>query len=878
MKNFRFLKISLMTLVVLIFYASQISAQIQGHSHTHKDGKEHNCGHTHMIKKLLDERPEFRKKYEEAISRRTNSKSVVRQMTGSIVPVVYHIVQPCDDQYDFTLAELDLPLEEVNIDFESSDDSEYNCSIDPIHCNIRSSDIGLDFVRATVDPDGNPTTGVTRTNSFYSNDGGEYQYDLKDIIQWDPAKYLNIWIVKKVNKGFASAYAHFPATAEAYPYLDGIVIDHTYLGAENPHVETNYRPNTLTHEIGHWLDLQHTWGPSNFWGEATNCSEDDGVDDTPNCIGIIHCPATPTNTCNDGAGDLPDNIHNFMDYSCQTMFTEDQNARMWDAINMGLANRDDCVTDFTDTQVFQDNHPDVNDAKLYTDRMVYTESFDNPGTIEDVGIITLEDCAGCSFSNNINNAYSVTGLPSNIANAMTITKINATTASVSFNLNLTNPDDHLPDADLEFDINFTPGAINGISNSNSVFNSNSIKGLKVDFIETASDLYFTNTVYNAEINGDDYTIVFMPILQQEIGFYNQDGVFRFYTSNSYTSEVAIDNGINLVKRLDANTVIADQTFTSLPGYGMEFSNDWDGNTGFVGIKILGLCGQVFYVSIELDFTGPTPTIINLVITTDDSLVSGELPDCVPVAENSNYTYIDNVEIGDIQNQSGNNGGYTFFNAHTTDLLEGETYDVLCESNGAYDGEWWIYIDLNGNGSYLDEGELRFTQDDLFHVDQAMELVPAGTLNGVSELNTTMLIFNSLHPFGPHGICNPDPYQYGEVEEYNVTIKSTGCAPPAPCIPMGCDQNYLFINQVQLEDIDNTSGNNGGYAFFNTPTTELTEGAMVNLQCTNGGWYANTNYSYWNVYVDLNADGDYLDPSETRYLATQIRCLCNTTSF
>jgi len=856
-----------MAFFILIFYSSQTLGQIGVQSTEKSFESSMNCGNGLAIESLLKDHPEFRKTFDEAMQKKTKSKSMQRSLTGSIVPVVFHIVQPCDGQYDFTTAELESALEEVNVDFANTDNSEYNCTIDPYHCGIRASDIGLTFKLATVDPDGNPTVGVTRSTSFYSYDGGVHQYDLKEVIQWNPSKYLNIWIVNKVYNGGASAYAQFPATAEMYPYLDGIVTDFIYLGSDNPH-GTNPRPITLTHEIGHWLNLMHTWGPGNFWGNPSNCGDDDGVADTPNCAGIIHCPTTH-NSCGSGSGDQPDNVHNFMDYSCQTMFTADQGTRMWDAINDGLADRDECVTDLNDVLVFQDNHPDAADAKLYTDRKVYTESFSTPGTVDEIGIITLEDCPGCSFSNNINNAFTVTGLPANIANGLTVTKQSATTAIVAFNINLSDPDAHALNVEYIFDIQFTPAAINGISNSNSVFNSNAVKGLKLDFVESVSDLHYTNIVSEAVINGDDYTVVFMPLLDQEIGFYIDDGVLRFYTFNSLTTEVAIDAGVNLVKRLEANETLASQSFVPLPGLGMEFSNDWAGNTGYVGIRITGICGEVFYVSVQLDFTGATPTIIDLVITTDTNLTTGTLPDCVPVPENSSFLFIDNVEIADIVNQSGNDGGYAFFTTPTTDLLEGETYDVLCEAGGAYDGEWRIYIDLNGNGSYLDPEDFRYQGFDLFNVDESIELIPAGTLNGQNQLATKMMILTSLYDFDLYGICNPEPYQYGEVEEYNVTIKSSACAPPETCIPMGCNQDYLFINQVELNDIDNLSGNNGGYAFFSTPTTTMEEGSTVNLQCTNGGWYMNNSYSHWNVYVDLNADGDYLDPSELRYIATDI---------
>ena len=85
---------------------------------------------------------------------------------------------------------------------------------------------------------------------------------------------------------------------------------------------------TATHEAGHWLGLHHTFqGGCNDPGDA--------VDDTP-------AQASPTNGCPEGRDSCLDDqgldpIHNYMDYSwdsCYTEFTSGQSSRiasMWSA-------------------------------------------------------------------------------------------------------------------------------------------------------------------------------------------------------------------------------------------------------------------------------------------------------------------------------------------------------------------------------------------------------------------------------------------------------------------------------------------------------------------------------------------------------------------
>jgi hypothetical protein len=80
----------------------------------------------------------------------------------------------------------------------------------------------------------------------------------------------------------------------------------------------------------------------------------------------------------------------------------------------------------------------------------------------------------------------------------------------------------------------------------------------------------------------------------------------------------------------------------------------------------------------------------------------------------------------------------------------------------------------------------------------------------------------------------------------------------PALPYNSTEE--FINKVQIGSINNTSGNNGGYANFSAQTVTLVKGSTTQLKL-NAGFVGSTRTEYWRVWVDWNYDGDYTDAGE-----------------
>lgn len=188
-------------------------------------------------------------------------------------------------------------------------------------------DTGIRFFLANLDPDGNCTNGIVRLKSEELADHQPYERPLlRQLSFWDNTRYLNIYIVQDIT-GSILGYSSFPGGPADE---DGIVAVHDEFG--NIGTASGSMGRTVTHEIGHWLGLYHTF--HNGCGEDV-CDDGDFVCDTPPALNP-HYVCSGTNTCSNDDPDLPDQEENYMDYTpedCKNRFTEGQRMRMQASLN-----------------------------------------------------------------------------------------------------------------------------------------------------------------------------------------------------------------------------------------------------------------------------------------------------------------------------------------------------------------------------------------------------------------------------------------------------------------------------------------------------------------------------------------------------------------
>ena len=117
--------------------------------------------------------------------------------------------------------------------------------------------------------------GVTRTDNagWYASRSAGAEHEMKKALKRGDDSTLNVYTT---SAGDFLGWAYLPEiTDTAQAYLDGIVIDwDTVPGASDNWAGQFDEGDTLTHEAGHWLNLEHT-----FFGHCNKSG--DFVDDTP---------------------------------------------------------------------------------------------------------------------------------------------------------------------------------------------------------------------------------------------------------------------------------------------------------------------------------------------------------------------------------------------------------------------------------------------------------------------------------------------------------------------------------------------------------------------------------------------------------------------
>lgn len=208
----------------------------------------------------------------------------------AVVPVAWHVITGLAGKGDLTDAQIQGQIDVLNAAYANA---------------------GVTFTLASVDRTSNPMWFHFADKTFVAK-------QMKTSLVVDPTKYLNLYSTDLTSSGLLG-YATFPWSLETNPDMDGVVF--AFDSIPNGTVPNYDEGDTLTHEVGHWVGLYHT-----FQGGCS--STGDSVADTPSEESYASGCPTGRDTCVDLPGEDP--IHNFMDYtydSCMYEFSLGQATR-----------------------------------------------------------------------------------------------------------------------------------------------------------------------------------------------------------------------------------------------------------------------------------------------------------------------------------------------------------------------------------------------------------------------------------------------------------------------------------------------------------------------------------------------------------------------
>ncbi len=860
-------------------------------------------------------------KYYDRLAEQDESKAG----TVYTIPVVVHVLYNTAAE-NISDAQIQSQIDVMNDDFRRTNADASNT---PSNFLGVAADTEIEFCMATVDPNGNATTGVTRTSTSVSafstgsgcGSGQPMKFDAyggKDA--WDSSKYLNMWVCDLA--GGTLGYAQFPNTGCAE--TDGVVMGYRYFGTIGAAQAPFDGGRTTTHEVGHWLNLRHIWGDG-------GCSVDDFVSDTPTSDAANYGCATTHTSCSS-----TDMVQNYMDYSddaCMNLFTAGQKARMRAVLASG-GYRNSLITGGACSGSTGGGGGTTG----------YCASQGNSVAdewIANVTIGTINNSTGANGGYGDFTAQS-TDLALGSSNAITLTPGFGGSAyneywKVWIDFNADN--DFSDSGELVYDA----GSVASTAQSGTIAIPSSVA--------TGSTRMRVSMKYNGaqtECEAFDY------------------GEVEDYTVNitAASTPCNVPSGLASGSITGTSAAVSWSSATGASGYTVQYrvtgASTWvttsSNTTGRTLTGLTACTGYDFRVR-SVCSNGNSGYSSVATFTTTGCSTGGY---CASQGNSVADEWIAGVAIGSISNSTGADGGYGDYTAQSTDLEQGSSNAITLTpgfAGSAYNEYWKVWIDFNGDNDFSDSGELVYDAGAVSNAAQSGTVaIPSGAATGSTRMRVSMK-YN-----GAQTDC--EAFDYGEVEDYTVniiTVTATPCNVPsglatsgvtgsgatltwaaasgansydieyresgtstwnkttsngtsksisglASCTSYefrvssicsssnsgyssaatftttGCstgggssycasaaeNSSYFHISNVSVGDMNYTSGDDGGYADYTGQTANVEQGATYTLSATEG---STANYNQdWRVWIDYNQNNTF----ESSELVLDIADTGNTT--
>lgn len=197
------------------------------------------------VAKITNTQYQMRKlRYEQVLENQINMQKNFRVAADIIrIPVVVHVIH---NQINGLIAGSNISDEQIYSQIKVlNEDYRKKEGTLGFNTNPVGADVEIEFFLASIDPSGNPSSGITRhysSRNSYNVVNDNDRMALSNLGYWDSNKYLNIWVAA-FSSGYIG-YGEFPFAEsiegldiDSDERVDGVFIDYTVFGKKS--VQTN---------------------------------------------------------------------------------------------------------------------------------------------------------------------------------------------------------------------------------------------------------------------------------------------------------------------------------------------------------------------------------------------------------------------------------------------------------------------------------------------------------------------------------------------------------------------------------------------------------------------------------------------------------------
>ena len=245
------------------------------------------------------------------------------------IPIIFHIIHDGENVgvgSNISQAQIQSQIDVLNEDFRRK------TGTPGFNADSVGADVEIEFCLALLGPDGLPLVEpgihrINRNDHIWIRPPFDYTYvetNVKAATIWNPSWYYNVWVADMTQRAGSSQYPigdvvnGIPTNSATAASTDGTILHYPTCGRVG-NILGGYQGRALTHQVGHYLGLLHTYGHG-------GCNSDDYCADTPPVESSnLGCDTTHI-SC--GTLDMVRNYMNSSEDACQNIFTQCQKLRM----------------------------------------------------------------------------------------------------------------------------------------------------------------------------------------------------------------------------------------------------------------------------------------------------------------------------------------------------------------------------------------------------------------------------------------------------------------------------------------------------------------------------------------------------------------------